>query len=295
MSVQVRFGSYDLDLAGMELRKNGVRIRLQDQPFRILATLVSKPGQLVTREELKEKIWASDTFVDFDPSLNKAVNRLREALDDDPSQPRYIETVPRRGYRFVAPVTNINAPEIPTAAVPAAAKSGPLRRRSRLLLLTAFAAVLFIAGVITFKMVPGHRVAAPGAPRLLIPHAFDPKLSHDGKLLACTSTIGGDVPHIWVRQLNAPPFSSRRLAANRWPSARIAPRAASRPMAPFSLYNAMREHYRIAIKSSPSTSPPNISANSSVIRTTAFTIPSFPGTTIGWCSRSSSVGQKPNS
>jgi DNA-binding response OmpR family regulator len=90
MSVRVRFGVFDLDVAGMELRKNGVRIRLQEQPFRILATLVGRPGEVVTREELKDQIWASDTFVDFDQSLNKAVNRLREVLNDHPSHPTYI-------------------------------------------------------------------------------------------------------------------------------------------------------------------------------------------------------------
>src|SRR5205085_8119581 len=88
----------------MELRKHGIRLRLQDQPFQVLASLLDRPGQVVTREELKERIWAKDTFVDFDQSLNKAVNRLREALNDDAGQPRYIETVPRRGYRFIAPV-----------------------------------------------------------------------------------------------------------------------------------------------------------------------------------------------
>ena len=105
MTAQLRFGSYELDVAGMELRKNGVRVHLPDQPFRILATLVSKPGEVVTREELRSRIWEDGTFVDFDQSLNKAVNRLREVLNDDASRPRFIETVPRRGYRFVAHVT----------------------------------------------------------------------------------------------------------------------------------------------------------------------------------------------
>ncbi|MGA7414218.1 MAG: winged helix-turn-helix domain-containing protein, partial [Bryobacteraceae bacterium] len=103
----VRFGAYELDVSGMELRKNGVRIRLQEQPFLVLCALVAKPGDVVTREELKDEVWASDTLVDFDQSLNKAINRLREALNDDASQPRYIETVPRRGYRFVAHVEDI--------------------------------------------------------------------------------------------------------------------------------------------------------------------------------------------
>ncbi|MGC2659439.1 MAG: helix-turn-helix domain-containing protein [Bryobacteraceae bacterium] len=85
-------------------------IRLQEQPFRILAALVDRPGEVVSREDLKARIWANDTFVDFDRSLNKAVNRLREVLNDDASHPRYIETVPRRGYRFVAHVMASAAP-----------------------------------------------------------------------------------------------------------------------------------------------------------------------------------------
>src|SRR4030095_11813345 len=87
----------------MELRKQGVPIRLQEQPCRVLAALVERPGEIVTREELRERIWPKDTFVDFDQSLNKAVNRVREALNDDAGTPHYIETVPRRGYRFIAP------------------------------------------------------------------------------------------------------------------------------------------------------------------------------------------------
>jgi DNA-binding winged helix-turn-helix (wHTH) protein len=88
-------------------------IRLQEQPLRILATLVERPGAIATREELQERIWGKDTFVDFEQSLNKAVNRLREALNDEAGQPRYVETVPRRGYRFIAPVTELNSMEKP--------------------------------------------------------------------------------------------------------------------------------------------------------------------------------------
>ena len=105
MAARFSFGAYELDVPGRELRKNGVRLRLQEQPFLVLATLVDSPGRVVTREELRNQLWKDDTFVDFDQSLNKAVNRLRDALNDDASQPRYIETIPRRGYRFVAHVT----------------------------------------------------------------------------------------------------------------------------------------------------------------------------------------------
>src|SRR4051794_27829094 len=101
---KLQFGVYELDRDAMELRKHGVPIRLQEQPLRVLAALVERPGEIVTREELQERVWGKDTFVDFEQSLNKAVNRLREALNDEAGQPRYVETVPRRGYRFIAPV-----------------------------------------------------------------------------------------------------------------------------------------------------------------------------------------------
>ena len=100
----VRFGVFAADLAAGELRKNGVRIRLQEQPFQVLALLLERPGEVVTREELRQKFWPADTFVDFDHSLNTAVNKLREALGDSASSPRYVETLARRGYRFLAPV-----------------------------------------------------------------------------------------------------------------------------------------------------------------------------------------------
>src|ERR1035438_5872414 len=108
---RVRFGVYELDREAMELRKHGALIRLQEQPLRVLAALVERPGAIVTREELQERIWGKDTFVDFEQSLNKAVNRLREALNDEAGQPKYVETVPRRGYRFIAPVTELNSTE----------------------------------------------------------------------------------------------------------------------------------------------------------------------------------------
>src|SRR6516164_1660744 len=101
----VRFGHFELDLRAGELRNEGVRIRLQDQPLQVLAMLIERPDQIVTREELRNKLWPADTFVDFDHSLNRAVNKLREALDDSAEHSQFIETVPRRGYRFLVPVT----------------------------------------------------------------------------------------------------------------------------------------------------------------------------------------------
>src|SRR5713101_2713385 len=103
-SDRARFGPFEVDLHTHELWKYGTRIRLVGQPFEILALLLSKPGELVTREELRARLWPGDTFVDFNHGLNAAVNKLREALSDSAESPRYIETLPRRGYRFIAKV-----------------------------------------------------------------------------------------------------------------------------------------------------------------------------------------------
>src|SRR5215475_1776381 len=99
-SHQVRFGEFQLDLQTGELRNNSHRVILQDHPFQVLAVLLEHPGRLVTRDDLKKKLWTPHTFVDFDQGLNKAVNRLREALDDSAEKPQFIETLPRKGYRF---------------------------------------------------------------------------------------------------------------------------------------------------------------------------------------------------
>lgn len=115
-----RFGVFELDLSVGELRKSGVKLRLQGQPFQVLALLLERAGQVVTREELQQTLWSSDTFVDFDHSLNTAINKVREALGDSASNPRYVETLARRGYRFIAPVQS-EPPAPPPPQVPAPA------------------------------------------------------------------------------------------------------------------------------------------------------------------------------
>ena len=100
----VRFGLFEVDRKAGELRRNGERVRLQDQPFQVLLTLLERPGEVVTREELRGRLWPDDTFVDFEHSINTAVRRLRDALGDTAESPRYVETVARKGYRFLAPV-----------------------------------------------------------------------------------------------------------------------------------------------------------------------------------------------
>jgi len=117
------FGVFQFNVPARELRKHGVRIRLRGQPYSLLAMLLEQPGDVVTRGEMREKLWASDTFVDFEHSLNSAIKKLRTALGDTPENSRYIETLPRIGYRFIAPVSELEVPRPEIAQV--AAKSKP--------------------------------------------------------------------------------------------------------------------------------------------------------------------------
>lgn len=100
----IRFDVFEVDLPAAELKKHGRKVKLQDQPFRVLAMLLEHPGAVVTREEMRQKLWPADTFVDFEHGLNSAVARLRETLSDSAERPRFVETLPRRGYRFIATV-----------------------------------------------------------------------------------------------------------------------------------------------------------------------------------------------
>jgi eukaryotic-like serine/threonine-protein kinase len=150
----VRFGSFEADLQEGKLTKMGSRIRLQEQPFRILAQLLERPGQLVTREEIRQKLWSQDTFVGFDDALNTAVRKLREALNDSADNPRFLETVPRRGYRFVAPV---DLPPEQQAAAPIGSRA---RRHPYLWLAAALiAASTAIAGYWYLRR-PASKIAA---------------------------------------------------------------------------------------------------------------------------------------
>ncbi len=131
----MRFGPFEVDPRAGELRKHGIRINLRDQPLQILLMLLERPGDVVTREELRARLWAADTFVDFNHGLNAAVNKLRQALADSAEEPRYIETLPRRGYRFlVAPDSPAQAPtglaavQAPTPAAVQVALPSPQRR-----------------------------------------------------------------------------------------------------------------------------------------------------------------------
>jgi cholera toxin transcriptional activator len=155
----VRFGVFEADLSAGELRKSGLRIRLQEQPFQVLAFLLDRPGEVVTREQIRQKLWPADTFVDFDHSLNTAVNKLREALGDSASNPRFVETLARRGYRFLAPVERpdtgigaasstpaepVKAPNAPTEEALHPELEVPLRRRGLIRGLFALIQVMYL-------------------------------------------------------------------------------------------------------------------------------------------------------
>jgi Tol biopolymer transport system component/DNA-binding winged helix-turn-helix (wHTH) protein len=157
----VRFGLFELDLQARELRKSGIRIKLQEQPFQILSLLLERPGEIVTREELQKRLWPGDTFVDFDLSLNSAVKKLRQALNDDSENPRFIETLYRRGYRFIGSADGVARLEVvqspngilgqpePTELTPTkAASSAPTARHRKPLLLLGTLLLLGLAAVV---------------------------------------------------------------------------------------------------------------------------------------------------
>ena len=127
-----RFGAFEADATTGELRRQGIRIRLNAQPFQVLCLLLERPGELLTREEISRELWPDGTFVDYEHGVNSAVNRIRESLGDTASGPRFIETLARRGYRFVAPVERITLSESQSASVPEAASGSdsPSARRT---------------------------------------------------------------------------------------------------------------------------------------------------------------------
>jgi TolB-like protein/DNA-binding winged helix-turn-helix (wHTH) protein/tetratricopeptide (TPR) repeat protein len=156
-----RFGAFEVDVAAAEVRKHGTRIRLQQQPFEVLLSLLERHGELVTREELQKKLWPTDTFVDFEHGLGSAINRLREAIGDSTDRPRYIETVPRRGYKFIAALEDDHSvASAQTAAMAPSAKTTKAIRPSPLVV--ALGTAIGIALVLAFAWHSLHERA--GAP-----------------------------------------------------------------------------------------------------------------------------------
>ncbi len=151
------FGPYEVDLRSGEVHKHGIRLKLQDQPFQVLALLLEHSGEVVTRDEFRQKLWPADTFVDFDTGLNSAIKKLRDALSDAADEPRYIETLPRRGYRFIAQVENRNLPapvsiEKRLATVPSVGPKPALSNKRRIIVAAGLATLLIVAALATWRI-----------------------------------------------------------------------------------------------------------------------------------------------
>jgi Tol biopolymer transport system component/DNA-binding winged helix-turn-helix (wHTH) protein len=201
----VRFGAFELDLDTRELRKSGIRIKLQEQPFLILAMLLDRPGSIVTRDELKQKLWPADTFVDFDLSLNSAVKKLRQALSDDSDNPRYIETLYRRGYRFIGEINGANsggptlvdsapavAPIPPGDTTPTSADEAPAFPRRKWLVLCSGILLLAVATVVLLRL--------PSTPPRILGYT---QITHDGLAKAELLTDG---ERIYFREIQGDHF-----------------------------------------------------------------------------------------
>ena len=195
------FGAYEFDSRTLELRKMGLRLKLQQQPARILALLLERPGEVVTREELRSQLWPTEVYVDFDRGLNKAMVKLRDALSDSADSPRYIETLPRIGYRFIGPITRPAPPAETDHGVlvfpqPAEGPVGTKTNQRRKLWSVAWAVALFvlaIAGLLTWKLLRPSRAAMPISIRQLTntPEGKTWPLVTDGARIYFPQTNGG--------------------------------------------------------------------------------------------------------
>lgn len=209
----VRFGAFEADLHAGEIRKSGSRVKLQDQPFKVLQLLLERPGVLVSRDELRSRIWPDESFGDFDHAVNVAVGKLRSALGDSADDPSFIETIPRRGYRFVATLDGIPVDTLPDKALPAVngappAGGMPFRRRAWLALLGCVAAgILLAAGVLL-----GRKTSRPSAPefqRLTVRHGtlFTARFAPDGHNVVYSAAWDGGPVEIYSTDVN---FSGTR-------------------------------------------------------------------------------------
>ncbi|MBZ5653347.1 MAG: transcriptional regulator [Acidobacteriia bacterium] len=190
----IQFGVFEVDLRAGELRRNGSRVKLQEQPFQILTLLLERPGEVVSREELQTRLWPADTFVDFDHSLNAAVRRLRDALGDSAENPRFVETVARRGYRFLAPVNGTPPPVV--AGIPI----HPSRPARTWWIASAAAAILLLAGLGVGLFLGRRGSLPPAAPPPVVERRVTANpseypissaaLSYDGKYLPFSDQTG---------------------------------------------------------------------------------------------------------
>jgi DNA-binding winged helix-turn-helix (wHTH) protein len=204
----LRFGEFELDPDAGELRRNGTRVSLPEQPFRLLTVLLERPGTIATRDELRARLWGADTFVDFEHGLNAAVKRLRDALGDSAEQPRYIETVPKRGYKFIATLDGrVTSPTEPEAAP---ARSG----QRRLWLGFGLAIAVVVVGLVSAAFWQVRRAqsvslvssAARNERRLTRGDGLqtNPAWSPDGRMIAYASAAAGTWD-IWIQAVAGGP------------------------------------------------------------------------------------------
>jgi len=212
----VRFGTFEVDLPAGELRKGGVKLKLTGQPFQVLSILLECPGEVVTRDELQKRLWP-DTFVDVDHNLNTAINKIREVLGDSAESPRFVETLPRRGYRFVAPVDGAQTTDLPGGLGVQQESRMPWARRTSILFVVLV--LLATAGLFIYKR---SQSPTSSPQRALTRITFDDGLqisatwSPDGRFIAYSSSRGGKFD-IWVQQVSGgDPVQITHVPGHNW-------------------------------------------------------------------------------
>ncbi len=225
----VRFGVFEVDLHAGELRKSGLKIKLQGQPFQILAILLERPGELVTREELQRKLWPRDTFVDYERGLNIAIKKLREALGDSAENPRFIETLPRRGYRLLVPVQPAGELRSSEGVSSEDSELRHVTKRKRPVLWAALVGIvsLFVVGLGLWYKGSRQDTESPSLPMRIIPvtsypgEEGDPAISPDGKQIAfCWNGEKQDNFDIYVKLIGvgAPLRLTTHPSVDEWPT-----------------------------------------------------------------------------
>jgi eukaryotic-like serine/threonine-protein kinase len=209
-----QFGPFELDAGEVTLTRNGSRVKLQDLPCRLLIMLVERPGEIVSRDEIRQRIWSADTFLEFDNSLGVAIRKVRDALGDNPESPRYLETVPRRGYRFSAPVTKLNGPRsrsssldpVSVAPVPAHTEGAPRNNTKNILIGAAILVVAATVGSVLYRFVQHKPSTQPPYQSIHMTRLTNTgksrmaSISPDGKYVVHVIEDGG-MQSLWVRQV----------------------------------------------------------------------------------------------
>jgi len=208
----VRFGAFEADLHSGEVRKSGIRIKLQEQPFKVLQVLLERPGDLVTREELQSRIWPEENFGDFDHAVNVAIGKLRTALGDSADNPRFVETVPRRGYRFVAPLESSSLLEALPSTAPTTVKVTREAKVNPKWILRGISGIVVAGILLALGIFLGRRMVRPHAPefqRLTVQHGtvFSARFAPDGQNVIYSASWDGAPVEIFATDVN---FSGTR-------------------------------------------------------------------------------------